>query len=174
MAVGRLGPALTGFIKGTLANTAGDHPDVQGWHAAFLQDLVLPHAAFWRTLVSSEETLVGMALILGLFTGIPAFFGSFMNANYLLAGAVSTNPILFALATWLVLAWKIGGCGAWVGGCCRPWARPGGRVMSVAMKAAGLADNPSPYPLARAKSASYRSRVARRGKPPLGWTTLRS
>jgi len=29
-----------------------------------------------------------------------------MNANYPLAGTVSTNPTLFILATWLVLAWR--------------------------------------------------------------------
>jgi thiosulfate dehydrogenase [quinone] large subunit len=32
-----------------------------------------------------------------------------MNMNYLLAVTVSTNPILFAIATWLVLAWKTAG-----------------------------------------------------------------
>jgi thiosulfate dehydrogenase [quinone] large subunit len=60
-------------------------------------------------MISWGETLVGIALILGLFTGIAAFFGSFMNTNYLLAGAVSINPILFIIATWLVLAWKTAG-----------------------------------------------------------------
>jgi thiosulfate dehydrogenase [quinone] large subunit len=35
--------------------------------------------------------------------------GSFMNVNYLLAGAVSSNPILFVIATWIVLAWKTAG-----------------------------------------------------------------
>jgi thiosulfate dehydrogenase [quinone] large subunit len=64
---------------------------------------------FWSKLVAVGETLVGIALIVGLFTGIAAFFGSFMNVNYLLAGAVSTNPILFVIATWLVLAWKTAG-----------------------------------------------------------------
>jgi thiosulfate dehydrogenase [quinone] large subunit len=48
-------------------------------------------------------------LILGIFTGIAAFFGSFMNMNYLLAGTVSSNPILLAIATLLVLAWKTAG-----------------------------------------------------------------
>ena len=52
---------------------------------------------------------MGIALILGIFTGLAAFFGSIMNMNYLLAGAVSTNPILFAIATLLVLAWKTAG-----------------------------------------------------------------
>lgn len=103
------GAALTGFINGALAKTAGDHPDVQGWYAWFLQHAVLPNAPLWSRLVAWGELLVGIALILGIFTGIAAFFGSFMNINYLMAGAVSTNPILFVIATWLVLAWKVAG-----------------------------------------------------------------
>jgi thiosulfate dehydrogenase [quinone] large subunit len=32
-----------------------------------------------------------------------------MNMNYLLAGAVSTNPILLVIAVLLMLAWKTAG-----------------------------------------------------------------
>jgi thiosulfate dehydrogenase [quinone] large subunit len=71
--------------------------------------VVLSNAVLWSYLITWGELLVGIALILGLFTGIAAFFGSFMNMNYLLSGAVSINPILFAIATWLVLAWKTAG-----------------------------------------------------------------
>ena len=53
--------------------------------------------------------LLVVILIIGLLTGIAAFFGGFMNASYLLAGTVSTNPVLFILATWLVLAWRVAG-----------------------------------------------------------------
>jgi len=106
------GTALAGFIKGALAKTAGAHPDVQGWYASFLQNLVLPNAALWSTVVAFGEVLVGVGLILGIFTGIAAFFGGFMNVNYLMAGTVSTNPFLFVIATWLVLAWKTAG---WIG-----------------------------------------------------------
>jgi thiosulfate dehydrogenase [quinone] large subunit len=108
----KAGVAITGFVNGALAKTSGAHPDVQAWYAWFLQHAVLPHTAFWSYLVSWGETLVGVALILGIFTGTAAFFGSFMNINYLLAGTVSTNPILFVIATWLVLAWKTAG---WIG-----------------------------------------------------------
>jgi thiosulfate dehydrogenase [quinone] large subunit len=103
------GTALTGFINGALAKTEGAHPDVQGWYGSFLQNIVLPNARFWSYLVTAGEVLVGIALILGLFTGIAAFFGSFMNASYLLAGTVSINPVLFFIATWLVLAWRTAG-----------------------------------------------------------------
>jgi thiosulfate dehydrogenase (quinone) large subunit len=103
------GAAITGFVTGALEQTGGAHPDVQPWYAWFLQNLVLPNAATWGYLVAWGEVLVGIALILGILTGIAAFFGSFMNLNYLLAGTVSTNPILFSLAILLVLAWKTAG-----------------------------------------------------------------
>lgn len=106
---GKAGAALTGFITNALTKTGGAHPDMQGWYAWFLQNIVLPNARLWSGLVAWGEFLVGLALILGLFTGIAAFAGSFMNVNYLLAGTVSINPILFVIATWLVLAWKTAG-----------------------------------------------------------------
>jgi len=103
------GAFLTTWATAALAKTAGAHPDVQGWYAWFLAHVVLPNAAMWSYLVVAGEILVGVALILGIFTGIAAFFGTFMNFNYLLAGAVSLNPIFFALGTLLVLAWKVAG-----------------------------------------------------------------
>jgi|YelNatPaOPRAMG01_1025707.scaffolds.fasta_scaffold00290_30 thiosulfate dehydrogenase [quinone] large subunit len=103
------GSAMRGFIQGALSKTGGSHPDVTGWYATFLQDVVLPHTHFWSYVIAIGETLVGIALILGIFTGIAAFFGSFMNMNYLLAGSVSSNPILFIIAVLLILAWKTAG-----------------------------------------------------------------
>jgi thiosulfate dehydrogenase [quinone] large subunit len=103
------GSAMSGFINGALAKAVGAHPDVQGWYAYFLEHLVLPHANTWSHIVSWGELLVGVALILGIFTGIAAFFGLFMNLNYLLAGTVSTNPILFILSIGILLAWRISG-----------------------------------------------------------------
>jgi thiosulfate dehydrogenase [quinone] large subunit len=105
----KAGAALTGFANGALTKTGGAHPDVQSWYATFLRHVVLPNADAFSYLVTFGEFLVGIALILGIFTGIAAFFGSFMNVNYLLAGSVSTNPILFIIATWLVLAWRTAG-----------------------------------------------------------------
>ncbi|MDI3270062.1 MAG: DoxX family protein [Bacillota bacterium] len=103
------GAALTGFVQGALQKTQGPHPDVSPWYASFLQNVVLPHASTFSWMVAVGETLVGIALILGLFTGIAAFFGAFMNVNFLLAGTVSSNPILFLLAIFLILAWRNAG-----------------------------------------------------------------
>ena len=103
------GVAIQGFVKGALAQATGAHPAVQGWYASFLQTFVLPNAAFFAYVVTFGEVLVGVALILGLLTGIAAFFGVFMNMNYLLAGTVSTNPILGLPGAVLILAWRVAG-----------------------------------------------------------------
>ena len=105
----KAGTAVTGFLTGALKKNTGDHSDVQGFYAWFIQHVALPNAAFLSYLVTYGEIFVGIALILGLFTGIAAFFGGVMNTNYLLAGTVSSNPVLFVLATFLVLAWRISG-----------------------------------------------------------------
>ena len=55
------------------------------------------------------EFLIGIALILGAFVGIAAFFGGFLNWNFLMAGTASTNGLLFAIAIVLMLAWKVAG-----------------------------------------------------------------
>jgi thiosulfate dehydrogenase (quinone) large subunit len=106
---GNAGAGLTGFVNGALKKTTGEHPDVSGWYADFLQGIVLPNAAIWSYAVTFGEILVGLGLILGCLTGIAAFFGGFMNAAFLFAGTVSVNPLLFVLATWIVLGWRVAG-----------------------------------------------------------------
>lgn len=103
------GKALSGFLQGALAKTGGAHPQVQSWYAAFLRDVVVPNARLWSYLISIGEFMVGVALILGMFVGLAAFFGLFMNMNYLLAGTVSINPLLLLAAMLLILAWRTAG-----------------------------------------------------------------
>lgn len=103
------GTALSGFLHGALQKAGGAHPDVSGWYAALIQNVALPHTAFISYLVTYGELAVGIGLILGIFTGIAAFFGTFMNLNYLFAGTVSINPLLFLIQLFLVLAWRTAG-----------------------------------------------------------------
>ena len=105
----KAGQPLLGFLQGALNKTAGAHPDVQSWYAYFLQHVVMAHPAIWSNMIAYGEMMVGIALLVGFLTGIAAFFGLFMNLNYLLAGTVSTNPILFTLSIGIILAWKVAG-----------------------------------------------------------------
>ncbi len=103
------GAAIKGFALGAVAKATGEHPAVQDWYASFLKTFVIPHPAIWSYLITFGELAVGLGLLVGCLTGIAAFFGLVMNFNYLLAGTVSTNPILGFLALFLILAWRIAG-----------------------------------------------------------------
>ena len=111
------GAAMQGFVAGALKKTAefcppapaACHPDVSAWYASFLQSAVLPYPLAWANAIAVGEVLVGLGLIFGCLTGIAAFFGLFMNLNFMLAGTVSINPILFTLSIFLILAWRVAG-----------------------------------------------------------------
>ena len=80
------------------------------WYRAFIQYLVDIQAWTWfAKLIAYGELLIGIALFVGAFTGIAAFFGGFMNWNFMMAGTASSNPWLFLLAVLLMLAWKTAG-----------------------------------------------------------------
>lgn len=97
------------FATSAAKQSTGAHPAVQQWYANFLTTFVAPYPVFWSYVITFGELAVGLGLAVGCLTGIAAFFGLVMNFNYLLAGAVSTNPILGFLALMLILAWRIAG-----------------------------------------------------------------
>src|SRR5215213_10113727 len=103
------GGAEKGFAQGAIAQTKGEFPQVTGWYASFLENVVVPNAALFSYLVIFGETLVGIALILGAFTGIAAFVGVFMNASFIFAGTAGANPLMALVAILLVLAWRVAG-----------------------------------------------------------------
>lgn len=98
------GAAITGFLKGALAKTSGQHPDVQWWYASFIENIALPNATTFGYVVAWGEIFVGLGLILGFLTTIALFAGILMNMSYLLAAAISTNPILLFLEGLLLWA----------------------------------------------------------------------
>jgi thiosulfate dehydrogenase [quinone] large subunit len=105
----KAGVAIMGFVGRALEKTVGDHPDVAGWYATWLKEVILPNASVFSHVVAYGEFLIGLGLILGAFTGIAAFFGSFLNMSFLFAGAVSVNPIMVVIQLFLILAWRVAG-----------------------------------------------------------------
>jgi thiosulfate dehydrogenase [quinone] large subunit len=103
------GTAIGGYLRGALARSQGDAPTVTAWYGWMIEHIFLPIGPLMSYLVAFGELLVGIALILGLLTGAAAFFGGLMNVAFMFAGTLSTNPLLFMLATWLVLAWRVAG-----------------------------------------------------------------
>lgn len=97
------GSAISGFLKHAVSLSQGVHPSVQGWYAGFLNAFVIPGSGFFSYLVAWGEFLVGVALILGVFTTFAALMGSVMNMAYLLAGTTSTNPNLLILEVFILV-----------------------------------------------------------------------
>ena len=103
------GTAVKGFLTGALGKMSGEHPDVQSWYGYFIENFALQHTALFSYLVTFGEIAVGIALILGFLTGISAFFGAFMNFQFLFSGTVSVNPEMVILSFLLILAWRTAG-----------------------------------------------------------------
>lgn len=105
------GVAVKGFWEQAIAIPESGRPMIAfDWYRALIQALLEAEAYTWfAKVVAYGELLIGIALILGAFTGIAAFFGAFMNWNFMLAGSASTNPVLFVIAIGLILAWKVAG-----------------------------------------------------------------
>lgn len=109
------GAALKGFwTNAVLIPEPPGRPAISfDWYRSFLQAMLDSGAYTWFSkLIIAGELLVGIALILGIFTGIAAFFGGFLNWNFMMAGSASTNPLLFVISILLILAWKTAG---WLG-----------------------------------------------------------
>jgi len=104
------GSALKGFWETVLGINSGKALPAYSWYSSFIQVLYNAGAWTWFSkLVVAGELLVGIFLILGLFTGVAAFVGSFMNWNFAMAGIASVNVFLFGLAVLVILAWKTSG-----------------------------------------------------------------
>ena len=105
------GEALKGFWAAAVQIPEKGRPPISfDWYRAFIQMMLDAQAYTWfAKLVAYGELLIGIALILGAFTGIAAFFSGFMNWNFMMAGSASTNPMLFTVAVLLILAWKVSG-----------------------------------------------------------------
>lgn len=106
------GAALRGFWTNAIATPAPPaHAAITyGWFRNFLQYMLNHEWYTWfAKVVAIGEFLIGLGLIFGALVGIAAFFGTVLNFNFQLAGSASTNPVLFGLGVFLVLAWKAAG-----------------------------------------------------------------
>ncbi|MCZ2095420.1 MAG: DoxX family membrane protein [Anaerolineae bacterium] len=105
------GVALKGFWTNAVSIPEGGRPPIAfDWYRSFLQTLLDAEAYTWfAKLIAVGEVMIGIALIVGALVGVAAFFGAFMNWNFMMAGSASTNPLLFVIAIALLLAWRVSG-----------------------------------------------------------------
>jgi len=105
------GSGILGFwTRAAGVNTNGQPVIAYGWYRSFIQFLIDSNAAPWFSkVIVLGELAVGLGLLVGALVGIAAFFGALMNMSFLMAGTVSTNPVLFFGGILLILAWKNAG-----------------------------------------------------------------
>lgn len=104
------GLALKGYWTNAVSTESARPPIAYDWYRSFIQYLLDIEAYTWfAKLVTYGEILVGIGLIVGAVVGLSAFFGAFMNFNYMMAGSASTNPVLFIVALGLIAAWRVSG-----------------------------------------------------------------
>ena len=105
------GEALKGFWTNAVAVPESGRPPITfEWYRNFIQGMLDGGSYVWfAKIVAIGEAAVGIMLILGLFVGVAAFFGAFMNWNYIMAGSASSNGLLGLAAILLILAWKTAG-----------------------------------------------------------------
>lgn len=101
---------LKGFAGFALTQAKGPHAAVNyGWYAAFLRWIEHTGAGVLSPVIAIGEFAIGAALILGLFTGVAAFFAGMLSTSFGLAGVAGVNPVFFVIEVFLVLAWRNAG-----------------------------------------------------------------
>ena len=104
------GAAVQGFAAGAVENAKGPHPDVAySWYVDFLEWVRDHGYKFLGPAVAITEVVVGVLLIIGLFTGIAAFVGMLMNFSYIFAGTAGVNPLFIIISLILIMAWRVDG-----------------------------------------------------------------
>lgn len=107
--VGR-GDALAKFADQAIKSAEGPHPDVAyGWYVAFLEWLRDTAHPWFGPMVAVGELVIGLLLVLGLFTGIAAALGAVLNFSFVFAGSAGVNPAMILVSLLLILAWRNAG-----------------------------------------------------------------
>ncbi|GAB3792699.1 DoxX family protein [Virgibacillus kimchii] len=94
----------SGYLQGAVAAAGGENPTVQAWWGTFLETVALPNAELFTFVVMWGELLVGIALILGIFTNFSALMGITMNFAFLFSGTVSTNAQMVLITVFIIAA----------------------------------------------------------------------
>jgi thiosulfate dehydrogenase [quinone] large subunit len=113
------GAGVAGFLKGAIAKSplgegfdpaTTPHPAVAEWFAMLARDVFLPNAQLMGYMVAYGELLVGVALLVGIFTRFSALMGGAMALAFLLAGSTSGGlPILLTVALAIAVGGKTAG-----------------------------------------------------------------
>lgn len=105
------GSALKGFwLRAVNGPAGGRSPIPYSWYRELLRLMLAHHIYTWFAwVITISEMTIALLLLLGLCTGLAACVGGLLNLLYLLAGAISVNPIMLILSLFVLLAWRVAG-----------------------------------------------------------------
>jgi thiosulfate dehydrogenase [quinone] large subunit len=104
------GAGVKGFATaGVLGSSTGKGGASYGWWAGFLHNFVIPNASWIAKFIALGELAIGIALILGLLTGLAALAGLLLNIIYMFTGSAGVNPAYAILSMGLILGWRNAG-----------------------------------------------------------------
>ena len=99
------GVTVKGFMGGALAKEG----DVAGWYAWFLENIVIPNAVPFFLYGGLGRGSNWPWIACGPLDRNCCILRALMNMSFLMAGTVSTNPAMFMIAMFIILAWKVAG-----------------------------------------------------------------
>ena len=101
--------SLKGFAGFALQGAGGEHAAVNyGWYASFLH--WLSGSGSWLApVIAIGEVAIGIGLIIGMLTGVSAFFAALLTTTFGLAGVAGVNPLFMVAEVLIVLAWRNAG-----------------------------------------------------------------
>lgn len=105
-----VGDAVAGFAARAVENSQGAHPAVAyDWYVSFLEWIRDTAYPWFGPMVAIGELVIGVLLIVGLFTGIAAALGAVLNFSFVFAGSAGVNPAMILVSILIVLAWRNAG-----------------------------------------------------------------
>ncbi|AKS68220.1 DoxX family protein [Staphylococcus schleiferi] len=94
------GGFLQNAVQHPVMSEAGVQYPIYTW---FLKTIVLPMTPLVNVLIPLLEVIVGLLLILGLFTSVGVFVGLILNFMFLFAGTVSVNPLYILISVFIFM-----------------------------------------------------------------------
>ena len=105
-----VGDNVAGFANNAIESAQGPHPDVAySWYVDYLEWIRDTAHPVLGSMVAIGEVVIGVLLIVGLFTGIAALLGSILNFSFVFAGSAGVNPAMLLVSGLLILAWRNAG-----------------------------------------------------------------
>lgn len=104
-----IGAAVAGYADRAIGGPDGATDVAYSWYVWWLEFVRDTFHPVLGPMVAIGEFVIGLALILGAFTGIAAALGAILNFSFMFAGTGGANPGMVLVSIFIVMAWRNAG-----------------------------------------------------------------